>query len=116
MSALLGLLDRNGDPLEAGILERMHERLAHRGPDGGDCWQARRVGLGHQLLATTPQARDEQPYRDGDLVITADARLDNRAKLLAALSGRCRRSRQRPPIVTCYLQPIESGALRVSST
>ncbi|NGM70332.1 asparagine synthetase B [Natronolimnobius sp. AArcel1] len=87
MSAIVGLFDRTGASLESGTITRMHEQLAHRGPDGGDCMQDGPVAVGHQLLATTPQARDDQPYRDGDLVITADARLDNRAELLSQLPG-----------------------------
>lgn len=86
MSAIVGLVDRTGGPLEPADIERMHDRLAHRGPDGGDCWRDDRIGLGHQLLATTPEATyDEQPYRDGDLVITAAVRLDNRDELLDQL-------------------------------
>lgn len=87
MSAIIGLFNRTGASLESGEITRMHERLAHRGPDGGDYMRDGQVALGQQLLATTPQARDDQPYRDGELVITADVRLDNRAELLAQLPG-----------------------------
>ncbi|RQG90992.1 asparagine synthetase B [Natrarchaeobius chitinivorans] len=64
----------------------MHDRLGHRGPDGGGRWCAGPVGLGHQLLSTTPEARfDDQPVRDGDLVGVVDARIDNREELLRTL-------------------------------
>ena len=62
--------------------------LAHRGPDGCDMWHAGPVGLGHCALHTTPEAAEaEQPLADhsGRFVLTADARIDNRAELVSAL-------------------------------
>jgi len=65
----------------------MHDRLAHRGPDGNDLWCDGRIELGHQQLQTTPEgAYDEQPTRNGSVVVTADVRLDNREALLSQLS------------------------------
>src|SRR3989454_9825112 len=66
----------------------MLARLAHRGPDGAGVWSGGAVGLGHRLLHTTPESlREHLPLASGDgtLVLTADARIDNRGELLAAL-------------------------------
>src|SRR2546422_5671131 len=66
----------------------MLARLAHRGPDGAGVWSEGTVGLGHRLLHTTPESlRERLPLASGDgtLVLTADARIDNRAELLGAL-------------------------------
>ena len=62
--------------------------LARRGPDGAGVWCAGAVGLGHRMLGSTPgSARETQPLVDasGTLVITADARIDNRAELSSLL-------------------------------
>ncbi|SEP21079.1 asparagine synthase (glutamine-hydrolysing) [Halorientalis persicus] len=49
-------------------------------------WCDTHVGLGHQQLETTPESKfDDQPVRDEDLVITADARIDNREELFRTL-------------------------------
>lgn len=89
MSGIVGLFDRTGGAVGPEDVTAMHERIAHRGPDGGDIWRDGRAGLGHQLLATTPEAADgDQPVRDGDLVVVADARLDNRGELLETLPAR----------------------------
>lgn len=64
--------------------------LKHRGPDGEQSWHSGPVGLGNLHCATGDHKRDIQDRalieRRGPLVITADARLDNRAELLAALA------------------------------
>ena len=63
--------------------------LAHRGPDGSRLWQEDAVCLGHQMLWATPESLTETlPFvcPQTKIVLTADARLDNRAELCAALS------------------------------
>jgi asparagine synthase (glutamine-hydrolysing) len=62
--------------------------LERRGPDGASHWVDGPVGLGHTLLAATPEQLDEsQPFRHtaSGCVITADARLDNRDDLIRSL-------------------------------
>ncbi|MCK5362977.1 MAG: asparagine synthetase B, partial [Gammaproteobacteria bacterium] len=62
--------------------------LERRGPEGTGRWREGPVGLGHTLLATTPELLFErQPFRHAatGCVITADVRLDNRDELLRAL-------------------------------
>ncbi|RQH01243.1 asparagine synthase (glutamine-hydrolyzing) [Natrarchaeobius oligotrophus] len=87
MSGIAGVFDRSRGGVDPDVIETMSESIAHRGPDGGGRWCDERVGLGHQLLATTPEASfDAQPLRDGQFVVTADARIDNRAELLSTLS------------------------------
>lgn len=64
------------------------DKLERRGPDATRSWSDRPVALGHTLLATTPEALVEVlPLTDeaSGCTITADARLDNREELIAAL-------------------------------
>lgn len=88
MSAILGLFYRDQQPLEPLQLIRMHNSLQHRGPHGGSTWNGPSVGLGHQMSHTTPESVYEQlPHRNklAGLVITADARIDNREELITRL-------------------------------
>jgi asparagine synthase (glutamine-hydrolysing) len=66
----------------------MSEVLAHRGPDGVEVWRDGPLGIGHLMFHTTPESLfEEQPLvaRGGQLVLTADARIDNREELIRAL-------------------------------
>lgn len=61
--------------------------LAHRGPDRAGVWQQDSIGMGHQMLMTTPESlRERLPLVDDDgFVLTADARIDNRRELICTL-------------------------------
>lgn len=88
MSALFGIYHLDGSAVDPHELACMNAALAHRGPDGAQCWQAGPVGMGQRLLCTTPESRHERlPYTEdaAGVTITADARLDNRDELLTAL-------------------------------
>jgi len=88
MSGIGGLLRLDGAPAARPDVERMLDRLAHRGPDAAGVWCVGTVGLGHRLLHTTPESlRERQPLTSAtsDLVLTADARIDNRAELCSVL-------------------------------
>jgi asparagine synthase (glutamine-hydrolysing) len=89
MSGIVGIYHRGGCPVSVRDLEQMLHTLAHRGPDGTRHWQGNGIALGHCMLWTTPESlKEELPYhdRDADLVITADARLDNREALFKTLN------------------------------
>jgi asparagine synthase (glutamine-hydrolysing) len=88
MSGINGIYFLDGRPVETRDLERMTATISHRGPDDAGIWHHGPVGLGHLMLWTTPESLQEKlplMSRSGDLVITADARIDNREELMAAL-------------------------------
>ena len=84
----MALLHRDGQPADAAALEAMLLAAPYRGPDGLLAWTAGSVGLGHARMAVTPEDELEiQPLvspRTG-CALVADARLDNRAELIALL-------------------------------
>ncbi len=85
MSGILGIILLDGSAVDREDLERMKERIRHRGPDGSSCWIDGPVGLGHLMLYTTPESLAEllpASNTSDDLVITADARIDNRDELI----------------------------------
>jgi asparagine synthase (glutamine-hydrolysing) len=84
MSSITGIFYRDGRCVDFNQIEKMNNSLAHRGHDGSNIWVKESVAMGHQMLFTTPESLHEQlPYDDKDsgLVITADARIDNRKEL-----------------------------------
>ena len=88
MSGIVGIHYLDERPVDRENLTKMVDILAHRGPDGADIWVDGCVGFGHRMLWTTPESLIEKlPLENqrGDLVITADARIDNRDELIAAL-------------------------------
>ncbi|MBW4630355.1 MAG: lasso peptide isopeptide bond-forming cyclase [Iphinoe sp. HA4291-MV1] len=88
MSGIMGVYYLNGRPVDSADLRRMLDILEHRGPDGADIWVDRSIGLGHRMLWTTPESLlEELPLvnKTGDLVITSDARVDNRDELISKL-------------------------------
>ena len=92
MSAIAGIYYLDGRPVDENFLVGMLERLAHRGPNGTGSWVQGSVGLGHRMLWSTPESMGEHlPLADADagLVITADARIDNREELIEVLGLAC---------------------------
>jgi len=88
VSGIFGLLNQDGAPVDSGELRAMGSLLVRRGPDGADVWRLGQAGLGHTLLATTPESlveRQPRVHSRSGCVITADVRLDNRRELLDAL-------------------------------
>ncbi|NJO96411.1 MAG: lasso peptide isopeptide bond-forming cyclase [Pleurocapsa sp. CRU_1_2] len=86
MSGIFGVYYFDGQSAEPNVLQQMSDTLAHRGSDGADIWYQDNLGLGHRLLWTTPESLIEIfPLEKNNLVITADARIDNRNELISAL-------------------------------
>lgn len=88
MSGIAGVYNLDGRPLRREQLEQMNCIQAHRGPDGNGLWFEGPVGLGHRLLWTTVESlREKLPIVSADrkLILTADARIDNRNELIDAL-------------------------------
>ena len=88
MSGIAGVYYLDGRPLTPSTIETMLSRIAHRGPDGHGIWCRGSVGMGHCMLWTTPESvHERQPKLNSaaDLILTADARIDNREELIRSL-------------------------------
>jgi asparagine synthase (glutamine-hydrolysing) len=89
LSGIAGIYCFDGSPPEPAALEQMMESMAHRGLDGRAAWSRGPVGLCHLKLCTTPESLQEHlPMTDATqkLVVTADARIDNRDELIKELA------------------------------
>jgi asparagine synthase (glutamine-hydrolysing) len=108
VSAICAIVALDGPPPTQADVEALTKPLERRGPDGTSYFIAEQIALGHNLLATTPEALVEiMPYIDSTsgCVITADARLDNRDALIAELHL----------IATAEIRVIGDGALIVAA-
>ncbi len=84
MSGITGIFRRDGRDVDLDDINKMTKILDHRGPDGSKTWCEGPVAFGHQMLHTTPESLYETlpfEYEQSGLIITADARIDNRKEL-----------------------------------
>lgn len=90
MSAITGIINLDGSPVDRALLGRMADVASHRGPDGIVNWVGGPVGLAHLRLTTTVQEKNEtQPFvsPDGRYVVVLDGRIDNRSELYSKLAS-----------------------------
>lgn len=87
MSGIVGILNLNNAPIDRTLLERLTNTLLFRGPDAQRTWFRGQIGLGHTLLRSATDCREEQqPFSlDGNTWIVSDARVDGRDELVATL-------------------------------
>src|SRR5690349_10757462 len=88
MSGIVGILRPTGEAVDRAEIVGMLDVIPHRSRDGRAAWSAGGVGLGHATRHFTPEDRHERwPLLspEGRLSVVADARLDNREELAAAL-------------------------------
>jgi asparagine synthase (glutamine-hydrolysing) len=86
MSAIFGIINKDGKPVDELKINAMRNAIAHRATDGQASFVHGNAAFGHCRLYVHPQQLFEhQPYCTGNLVITADVRLDNRTDLAKAL-------------------------------
>ena len=87
MSGIFGIIRPPGAAVQDAELAQMADALKHRGPNGIRYSARDNAGMGHCMLHATPESLQEVlPLHDqaSGLVITADARIDNREQLRRA--------------------------------
>lgn len=102
----MAIFERDGAPVDRPLLPSLTRFLSYRGPDACEVWTDGRVGFGHTLLRTTYESLAErQPASlDRQFWITADARIDCRAELIAELASEGRNVKQAAPDSELILQ------------
>ena len=86
MSGIFGIFNRNGKPVDKEIIDTMLDAISYWEPDDRSTWTEGPVALGHTMLWNTPESKLEYlPNKQDHLVITMDARLDNREELAEKL-------------------------------
>lgn len=87
MSGILGIWNRDGEPVSRELLSKMSAKMAHRGPEGETQDVHGCTGFAFQMMRVTPESKDErQPVKNSTgAVLMFDGRLDNRDELLSIL-------------------------------
>jgi len=89
MSGLCGIVHTDGALVDPEVLKQMVAAASHRGPDGIGIRIDGSIGFAHLALHITPESvQEHQPLvsSQGNLVLSADARVDNREELIRLLS------------------------------
>src|SRR5258708_4186825 len=87
MSALGGIYNFNGAPVDEKVLLALGNRLSLRGPDGGREVLFNSIGMAYRAFHTNRASRLEtQPLASsGRYLLAWDGRLDNREELISQL-------------------------------
>jgi asparagine synthase (glutamine-hydrolysing) len=88
MSGIAGIIRYDGEAIQNQLLETMQSSLRHRGFDWNGTWQSSCAGLvylGNHITRDCYAQRLPYESPTSGLIITADARLDNREELLDCL-------------------------------
>jgi len=93
---IVGVLDLVGKrEVDPGLLARMNDSLAHRGPDDADVFRSPGVGLGHRRLSIIDLAGGRQPLfnEDNTVVVVFNGEIFNFMELAHELQERGHRFR-----------------------
>jgi asparagine synthase (glutamine-hydrolysing) len=88
MSGIAGVVYLDNRKAEESTATAMLRAIQHRGPDATGTWVDGQVAFGHTMLRTTAESMHERmplSFEGPGLVLTADARIDNRDDLIHAL-------------------------------
>ncbi len=89
MCGIAGVIHFDGEPVDVGVIRRMTDAIAHRGPDGEGQWIDGPVGIGHRRLAVLdPTPAGSQPMFDdsGRYVLSYNGEVYNFRELRAELT------------------------------
>ncbi len=96
MCGIAGIVHRDGAPVDVADLERMLDRMAHRGPDDAGTFVAPGVGLGHRRLSiidVSAAGHQPMPSLDRQCWITYNGEIYNYREVRRSLEQAGRRFR-----------------------
>lgn len=81
-----------GEVCDTAVLERMRDRMIHRGPDGAGLWRAEdgRCGLAHRRLSIidlSEAAAQPMPNHDGSVILVFNGEIYNHAEIRDELTA-----------------------------
>ncbi len=107
-----------GAPVEAAVVARMCDLIAHRGPDGDGVYCDGPVGFGHRRLAIidlSPGGAQPMRTADGALAITFNGEIYNYLELEGGARPAAGTSSARPATPRSSWRPTGSGATAAST-
>lgn len=91
MCGIAGAFNLDGQPVASGVLKRMTDAIAHRGPDGEGFYTDGGVGLGHRRLSIidlSAAARQPMGNETGDAVMIYNGEIYNFQPLRVELESK----------------------------
>lgn len=86
MSGFVGLVRFDDGSIDDRLFQQLRSRIGYRGPHGLGEWITPQSAFAHTLLINGPEApRERQPLVKGSVVVVADSRIDDRARLAHTL-------------------------------
>jgi len=113
MCGIVGIVQRDGEPIADGLLQRMTSAIAHRGPDGDGHLVDGPAGLGHRRLAIidlSPAGHQPMETQDHRFVIAYNGEVYNFQELRVELESRGRAFRSRTDTEVILQAYAEWGA------
>ena len=95
MGGIFGILNLDGQPVALESLEAMRDSMAFCGIEGVSIWQGESIGLGYLSQHKSPEANYEFPpfqHPASGVVLTAQARIDNREELWSVIANEVKQS------------------------
>ena len=116
MCGITGLIHLDGLPVSPGLLQKMTDAIAHRGPDGEGHWIEGNVGIGHRRLAIidlSPAGHQPMISTDHRYVLSFNGEIYNFRELRTELeaAGYWFRSKTDSEVVLNALAHWGTGAL-----
>jgi asparagine synthase (glutamine-hydrolysing) len=90
MCGIAGQLNFNGRPVDVGLLKKMADRLAHRGPDGSGEQACGAAGLSHRrlkIIDLSDNARQPMTNEDRSIWLTYNGEIYNFAEIRRELES-----------------------------
>lgn len=90
MCGIVGILNRGGEPVDADVIVKMRDAIAHRGPDGEGVHIDGPLGLGHRRLSVidlTDAASQPMFSPDGRIALVYNGEIYNFRELRAELEA-----------------------------
>jgi len=109
MCGITGILNFDKRFVQESVLRKMTDSLSHRGPDNGESWVYKNVGLGHRRLSIIDLKTGDQPMSDisEKIWITYNGELYNfleLKKILLSLGYKFRTNSDTEVIINSYLE------------
>ena len=90
MCGISGIFNLSGEAVSIKLLDLMNSQQLHRGPDGGDIWVDRNIGLGHRRLSIIDLISGKQPIsnEDDSIYVTFNGEIYNHCELRENLQSK----------------------------
>ena len=84
MCGISGIVYKNGQSIQQTVIQKMNDRISHRGPDGAGFYFYENIAFGHRRLAIidlSDEGKQPMAYDKENLIITFNGEIYNYKEL-----------------------------------